>query len=378
MPALKHYEEEALKDVFVVNNSTILGLSKDVLDRITNETTGQIMDTGLNNDVSDCFINFLTQLSEAKFIALINELHNTRRQQLNLFLDIDIESINPVIVQECLARISSIYSVNKIEFTNGGFASERLIFTIIDYCGNTKEEIIKFLVDIGLNHEFRGTKDKIKHEIASYLFLNQKEVNKYGELVIWNALEDLVPKALNEVKNKDRLLKDLALSGLEYKNHKLIRLSNSNINVVEKNDYIEKVLTQRTFTTTLGHYQSVVNEIFTDATAAMGQLRTFFESLFNDIARHIKSVEPSNPIQLINPQKFENSRQIISKCLKPLFTNPNELDDQGNGFINGVWKKLSMKGSHPGIPDKREALYRYELVMIVSADILERFEKQYP
>ena len=182
---------------------------------------------------------------------------------------------------------------------------------------------------------------------------------------------------MNKYKDSEQLMKDLALSGLEYKNSQLSRLSNSNINIVQKNDYIEKVLTQRNFVTTLGHYQSVINTIFTDATAAMGQLRTFFESLFNEIAQHIKTVEPSNPIQLANPQNFENSKQIISKCCNSLFTKPNELDDQGNGFINGVWKKLCMQGSHPGIPDKREALYRYELVMIVSSDILERFERLY-
>ena len=93
MPALKYYEEEAIKNTFVLNN-TILGLDKSTVDRITNECINKTIIVGKKDEMKNCFIKFLTDLDEKEFVLLLEELNNTKRQQKDPFIDLDFNSNN--------------------------------------------------------------------------------------------------------------------------------------------------------------------------------------------------------------------------------------------------------------------------------------------
>lgn len=96
-------------------------------------------------------------------------------------------------------------------------------------------------------------------------------------------------------------------------------------------------------------------------------------------SEYIKSIEWTNPnIANITPSNATGAMQVLVKCNKPVLdVDLNEWDGQSKGFIEAFWKRLHPQGSHPGLPTIDEAVFRFQLVILVTSNIINRFNALY-
>ncbi|MFD2345663.1 hypothetical protein [Sinorhizobium terangae] len=100
------------------------------------------------------------------------------------------------------------------------------------------------------------------------------------------------------------------------------------------------------FVTPLGHLdQAIKAHTRGDWAACNGQLRTFIESLFDDIARNVR------PAESATRSSSENRRALLAE-IGFLATDRNEWTQDGKNYINGLFKMLHTEGSHPGLSDE--------------------------
>ena len=93
------------------------------------------------------------------------------------------------------------------------------------------------------------------------------------------------------------------------------------------------------FATPEGHLEQVfVANVQGNWASANAQLRTFFDVLLDGIA---EKLDPS--IDSLNSGKAQRSK------LGFLSIELNEWDNNGKGFIKGLFKRLHPNGAHPGL-----------------------------
>lgn len=269
--------------------------------------------------------------------------------------------------------------------------SKQLILDIIDTLPNNYDPLEKFLIRFDLDDKIKTaglTTSKIKMAITNYLIKNQGVKDNFGNDIVIQIVEDRVNNFLLEYdfdkRNKvfreyPHLYQYLRYDGYDIMNGRLIRTLPNDINSSMQEDEITVFLITRNFKTTLGHLENAKSSYFNSNYPALtGQLRTYVESLFIDMAKFIKDkdttcVEISN----ITPADATTAMQVLAKCSKPIIKP--ELNEWDGGikktFIEGFWKSLHPLGSHPGLPDSDEATYRFQLVLLVTHNLIKRFEK---
>ncbi len=125
-------------------------------------------------------------------------------------------------------------------------------------------------------------------------------------------------------------------------------------------DEVHELLKGFRFTTPLGHLdQAIEAHARGDWAAANSQLRTFMESLFDDIARDVR------PAEAAQRPTSENRRALLAE-IGFLATDRNEWTQDGKNYINGVFKMLHTDGSHPGLSDEDHSTFRLHLVLITA------------
>ena len=140
----------------------------------------------------------------------------------------------------------------------------------------------------------------------------------------------------------------------------------SDIQLPEADDEVRQLLKGRKFETTLGHMKEAI-EAHTrgDWAAANGQIQTFVESLFKDIAQAIAPNER---------QRRASSKSRLDLLTSIGFLSPvrNEWTGDGNGFINGLFKMLHTDGPQPGLSDEEHCTFRLHLAMVTARTFLRR------
>lgn len=221
--------------------------------------------------------------------------------------------------------------------------------------------------------------------------------DNHGDSILLRMMNSVVRSLLNNVEQgrdefDDELLefksdpdfyRYLRLDGYDINFDKMCIVENisSYTNTQEKDDYITSFLKEYAFSTSLGHYHQAKSSYIGGNYAALnGQLRTFVESIFQDMAGYIKIRERDNEnIKNINQIDAQQAMTIFAKCEYPIIDiNLNEYDANNTGYLQAFWKRLHPAGSHPGLPDLEEALYRFQLVVLTAELLIKRFEKSYP
>lgn len=106
-------------------------------------------------------------------------------------------------------------------------------------------------------------------------------------------------------------------------------------------DEVHELLKLHQFATSKGHLdQAIEAHTRGDWAACNAQLRTFLESLFDELAGRI---DPARAAQLPNP---DNRRALLAEH-GFLAADRNEWSGDGKSFINGLFKMLHTHGSHP-------------------------------
>ncbi|WP_149906335.1 hypothetical protein [Mesorhizobium sp. SARCC-RB16n] len=100
--------------------------------------------------------------------------------------------------------------------------------------------------------------------------------------------------------------------------------------------------------------------------SANSQLRTFLDALLDDLAAKI---DPS-AVALGSGQPRRTKLSAAGFLSIPL----NEWDNDGRGFVNGLFKRLSPAGAHPGLSELDDSTFRLHIVLLTAALFLRRYD----
>jgi hypothetical protein len=205
-----------------------------------------------------------------------------------------------------------------------------------------------------------------------------------GEAVVREALALLrLPSPLTPWKSETtkpenpqeaRLIRGLARDGYAvswseasnptFRRAELRRTLPEQFDLAGSDDEVHLLLKEQGFQITLGHLEQAIAAHGRGNWAA-GQLRTFLESLFDEIARIKGCVSESS-------QSSENRRSFLAQ--KGFFaTHRNEWTADGKNYLNGLFKMLHSDGSHPGLSDEEHCTFRLHLVLVTARTFLRRF-----
>jgi hypothetical protein len=131
-------------------------------------------------------------------------------------------------------------------------------------------------------------------------------------------------------------------------------------------DEVHEILKYFCFNTPLGHLgQAIEAHTHGDWAAANGQLRTFLESMFDDIAKKLRQSETAQR------STSENRRALLAE-IGFLAVDRNEWTRDGKNYINGLFKMLHTEGSHPGLSDEDHSTFRLHVVLVTARTFLRR------
>jgi hypothetical protein len=268
-----------------------------------------------------------------------------------------------------------------------------IVKTLPSYHNTLDMYLIQFDLDDKISFNTGDSIETKKLKIVKYLIVNQDVKDSFQNLIVLNIVKDRITFLMDrsygdfDRRNKEfstypNLYKYLRYDGfdIDIRNSKLVRTLPQDINVSEKEDNIRCILNKYNFSTTIGHYDQAKGSYLSDNYAAVNsQIRPYVESLFMEMANYIKSIESTNlNIASITPSNAVGGMQILVKCNKPIFdVDLNEWDGQSKGFIEAFWKRLHPQGSHPGLPTIDEAVFRFQLVILVTSNIINRFNVLY-
>lgn len=167
------------------------------------------------------------------------------------------------------------------------------------------------------------------------------------------------------------LVNSLRKDGYELKDSKVQKILPKEFEEAKTESELNKLLKKNNFQTSHGHLkQATDNFVHGHWASANSQFRTFTESLFIEI---VAKVLPNHSCSNAN-----GAIQLLSKTASPPFLREelNEVVTSNNKypFIESFWKRLHTQGSHPGLSDKEDCEFRYQLTMTMAYYLLKRLE----
>lgn len=138
------------------------------------------------------------------------------------------------------------------------------------------------------------------------------------------------------------------------------------VDLPASDDLVHQILEQNGFVTTRGHLdQAIDTHARGDWAASNAQIRTFLESMFDEIAKKIApQFLPPNPA-------LNNCLQALEKC-GFLSESRAEWCNDGKGLLNGLMKMLHSDGSHKGLSDQDHSTFRLHLALVTARTFLNR------
>ena len=142
----------------------------------------------------------------------------------------------------------------------------------------------------------------------------------------------------------------------------------SEVQLPATDDEVHQLLKSFQFKTPLGHLDQAVDaHTRGDGAACNSQLRTFLESLFDDISRNVR------PQEAAQRPSSENRRALLADpSVGFLAVDRNEWTADGKNYVNGLFKMLHTEGSHPGLSDEDLSTFRLHVVLITARTFLRR------
>jgi hypothetical protein len=130
-----------------------------------------------------------------------------------------------------------------------------------------------------------------------------------------------------------------------------------------------RLLQKHGLTTAKGHLDQALDAHGRgDWAAANSQIRTFFDSLLDDIVEKLDATAATLGTGQLRRAKLA--------ALGFLTRHLNEWDDEGRGFISGLVRRLHPQGAHPGLSDEEDSTFRLHVVLLTGRLLLTRFDAQ--
>ncbi|KQY90967.1 hypothetical protein ASD24_24535 [Paenibacillus sp. Root52] len=244
--------------------------------------------------------------------------------------------------------------------------------------GWSNSQLDTFMVRYGLNHAATGSNRQQKATNAAlYLIENPNLPGVIGDNLQYEIVEHIINRSVqstmifdsseNEFIEYPQLRRLLLRDGFVIEDNKLIRTFDTTINYSENQNLLESLLDKHGLVTAKGHYEQARENFNRGHWAACnGQLRSYVEELCNVIA------------EKITHQTYTNSHQAkiaLSQTNPPIFYRElNEWKDDGKGYFETFWSRLHPEGSHPGLSNEEDSIFRLNLVQISSLEILRRYD----
>ncbi|MGL4762902.1 MAG: hypothetical protein ACRCWG_15875 [Sarcina sp.] len=262
--------------------------------------------------------------------------------------------------------------------------SNPIIVEVITKLSNfdTHDKIDNFLLKYSLNDEVTGASIQKKlTSLTTFLINNPDTEGILHSNLCYEIINEILTSYLKNKNYYSSVFDDESLfpaspnlelyllkDGFEIKNNTLSRVLPSEINISIEEDNLISTLNFLNLNTSLGHYKQAITAYTNgDWASCNAQLRTYIESLILEMAK-----------SLSNNQSFattNNAIQFLAHTSSPiLFTDLNEYSNDGKSFFQGFWKRLHPEGSHPGLSNKYDSIFRLNLVLIISMELLRRYE----
>ncbi len=136
-------------------------------------------------------------------------------------------------------------------------------------------------------------------------------------------------------------------------------------------DEVTCLLKAHNFSVALGHMQQAISAFHRgDWAAANGQLRTFTESYLSDLA---------DRLGYQGPNKMHNRFKFLGELDPPfLLSDYNEwnVNDHKPQFAKGLWSRMHLEGSHPGLSEEEDATFRMQITLITARLFLRQFDQR--
>lgn len=130
-------------------------------------------------------------------------------------------------------------------------------------------------------------------------------------------------------------------------------------------DEVHELLRTLGFPVSEGHLtQAIDAHARGDWAAANSQIRTFLESLLDEIAIRL-NLDPNANLTSENRRSALAQANYISQAR-------NEWSADGKNYVNGLFKMLHTEGSHPGLSDEDHCTFRLQVVLVTSRMFLRR------
>lgn len=208
------------------------------------------------------------------------------------------------------------------------------------------------------NPDAKGPRgSSLAFEIIEYALKEQLKPRRYDSC--FRDPEDVIPSLAHALKadgfviDGDRLIPDVP----------------EELDLSEAESRFESLLNHYGFTVPKGHLdQARAAYVRGEWASANGQLRSFVEGLFHDMAVALGGKQVKSGFPTI---QYLASEGIIDAGL-------NEIDTAGNGFVPWFWRRLHPQGPHPGLSDKQDSTLRFRLVLVVMSHYLDLFAAKLP
>lgn len=252
------------------------------------------------------------------------------------------------------------------------------IFTL--FSNQTHTVLDKFFFKFGIEEYTISASNKENKAMAAvrYLLDNPNAKGILGGDMAFEMVEEIIgiyadnthyyDKITGEFREYPKLKRLLLKDGFDIRNGQLVRLVDSTINYVENENLLCSLLDKYQFTTAKGHYTQATNA-FTrgDWAACNSQIRTFVEELLCKLAEGITGNTFSDS---------HSARTALSQSSPKLFyPELNEWLNNGKGYFETFWKRLHPQGSHPGLSDEYDSMFRLNIVQISILEILRRYDE---
>ena len=135
----------------------------------------------------------------------------------------------------------------------------------------------------------------------------------------------------------------------------------------ETDDEVHHLLEKHSFRTSRRHLDQALDAHSRgDWEAANGQLRSFMEGLFDEIATMLYPEEAAGRTPA-NRRTLLGGKGFLSKAR-------NEWTDDGKNYVNGLFKLLHPEGPHSGLSDMEHSTFRLHLVLATARAFLRRLD----
>lgn len=274
--------------------------------------------------------------------------------------------------------------------------SNRTIKELIDALAlSPHERIDDFIIEFELDAA-RATRDigglyPRSSAIKRYLIGNPDRIGPDGGNIVLEIIEYFLRRAeQGQVARAGRswgepesletlypaLVHTLRRDGFEIDGTKLRRVLPEVAALAQSENELVSLLDAYGFSVPKGHYEQATAAFARgDWASANAMLRSFVESLFDEIAYLLR------PAEAQTRTSSHGRRELLASMTPPFFLSPYNEWVSGGGqpsFVQGLWARLHPHGSHLGLSDEEDCTFRMQIVMLTASHYMRRLRQRMP